>query len=94
MSKIARVPIPTAVRRAVWLNRNGEVFAAPCGCCGQKIDVWNFHCGHIVAVAAGGTNAMSNLMTICAPCNLSMGKRNLLEFKDEFFDDTFDFEIL
>lgn len=96
--KTQRIKIPAAVRRAVWVNCNGKVFSTMCNCCRSvEIDVWNFHCGHITPVASGGTNAMSNLRTICAPCNLSMGKRNLTEFKSEYFEDDsmdIDFEII
>jgi hypothetical protein len=38
----------------------------------------NFHCAHIISRADGGTDKIDNLLPICARCNLSMGKENLL----------------
>lgn len=45
-----------------------------CQYCGRNSGP--LHCDHVVPISRGGTNALSNLVTACAPCNQS--KRNLL----------------
>ena len=37
--------------------------------------------GHIIALSNGGTNDKTNLRPICEQCNLTMGKKNMDEFK-------------
>ena len=47
----------------------------------------NFDCGHIVAASEGGEDIVKNLVPICRLCNLSMGKENLNNFKNRYFND-------
>ena len=59
---------------------------APCLCCERTtIRQLEFHCGHVIAEAHGGTTTVDNLRPICAQCNLSMGTQNLFEFKAKHF---------
>lgn len=44
-----------------------------------------FECGHVVAEALGGQSTIENLRPICKDCNLSMGTKNLFEFKEKHF---------
>jgi hypothetical protein len=56
-----------------------------CTCC-EKTPIKNteFHCGHVIAEANGGTLDITNLRPICAGCNLSMATQNMDEFKKVF----------
>jgi 5-methylcytosine-specific restriction endonuclease McrA len=72
---IHRRAVPTSVKTAV-LNRDGW----RCQLCGLKAERSKralLHVDHRVALANGGTNDISNLWTLCAPCNLSKGKKVL-----------------
>ena len=82
-----KVAIPKHVKTLVWNKYIGSDKAeAPCvSCRTQKISIRDFHCGHVVAEANGGDSTINNLRPICAPCNLSMGKRSMNEFTKEFF---------
>jgi hypothetical protein len=56
-----------------------------CTCC-EKTPIKNieFHCGHVIAEANGGTMQIDNLRPICAGCNLSMGTQDMNDFKKVF----------
>jgi hypothetical protein len=78
--------IPKAMKRVVWDTYIGaEVGLTKCLCC-QHADIRQieFHCGHVVAEANGGTTTVDNLRPICAQCNLSMGKKDMNEFMKMF----------
>lgn len=76
-----RKTILKPVREEVWRKRNGTSTEGRCFVCSQPLSLSLMECGHIVAVANGGSNSASNLEPICAGCNRSMGKRNLNEYK-------------
>lgn len=48
-----------------------------CQYCGAHPPGVLLHVDHIVAVAAGGTNVIDNLVTSCEPCNAGKGARSL-----------------
>jgi hypothetical protein len=84
-----RKAIPKAVRKRVFAEYiktddpnklTGECFVE----CGNKINIDGFEVGHIVSVAEGGSDEIENLRPICSPCNKSMGKQNLLNFKEKY----------
>ena len=78
--------IPKSLRRIVWDAHFGpSVGSAPCPVCKSTvIRQIEFHCGHIVAEANGGKTNVQNLIPLCAQCNLSMGKTNLVQFAKQF----------
>jgi hypothetical protein len=81
-----RVQIPATVRRALWESKFGlEKLDGVCFVCGSDINYHTFHAGHIVPVASGGSNLLTNLECVCISCNLSMGAQNLSEFKEKYF---------
>ena len=85
-TKPKRKTIPKSVKDKLWNDTFGkEAGIADCYCCKTEIDSKVFHAGHIVSVAHGGSNDISNLKPICSTCNLSMGTQNLEEFKEERF---------
>ena len=79
--------IPKHVKTLVWDKYIGvDTASAACCCClWSPISIRNFHCGHVIAEANGGNMTLENLRPICAPCNLSMGRRNMNEFTMEWF---------
>ena len=54
--------------------------------CGSETISKKFDCGHMTAVANGGSNDISNLKPICSSCNKSMGTKNMDDFKKEFYE--------
>jgi hypothetical protein len=84
---IRRKNIPKHIKTLVWNKYLGvDKAEAKCFCCRQeRIDVRNFHCGHVIAEAKGGDLTINNLRPVCPPCNLSMGTRSMNEFTSEFF---------
>ena len=73
--------IPKCVRNALWINFHGKLREGKCGCCKREtISIGNFHCGHIIAEANGGSTTLDNMIPICPLCNTSSGKCNMLDF--------------
>lgn len=69
--KAVRKPLSKGVRFEV-LKRDGY----RCRYCGNTpADGVLLHVDHIVAVAEGGSNELSNLATACLPCNIGKGKK-------------------
>ena len=84
---VRRKKIPKHIRTLVWNEHIGSsVSENLCCCCKkEKIDVRNFHCGHVIAEVNGGDLTIPNLRPICPPCNSAMGTRSMNEFMKEFF---------
>lgn len=78
--------IPKKIKELVWNNLIGhDIATSMCTCCGKPpIKNTEFHCGHVIAEANGGTLDITNLRPICAGCNLSMGTQNMDDFKKVF----------
>ena len=85
--KYKKVTIPQSLRAAVWdkyIGRKiGEIECLVCNT--ALISQLNFHCGHVVAEANGGTISIDNLRPICKSCNCSMGTNNLEDYKNRYF---------
>ncbi|MCS6958687.1 MAG: HNH endonuclease [Pseudanabaenaceae cyanobacterium SKYGB_i_bin29] len=62
-----RVPIPEAVRQYVFQRDNYR-----CCSCGATKDLT---IDHIIPLAKGGTNDISNLQTLCLSCNARKNDR-------------------
>lgn len=84
---IKRKKIPKQIKTLVWNEYIGnDIMQNKCLCCKkEKIDIRNFHCGHVIAESKGGDLTIKNLRPICAPCNLSMGSMSMNEFTKTFF---------
>jgi hypothetical protein len=82
---IKKTRVSKKAKMLAWHTYIGaEVATSPCMCCKTtRISQMDFHCGHITAVAAGGTNAVENLRPICALCNQSMGVKSMVDFAQE-----------
>lgn len=61
MPKTPRIPIPPVIRQYV-LDRDQH----QCRHCGAQT---HLEIDHIIPLAQGGTNDLSNLQTLCRPCN-------------------------
>jgi hypothetical protein len=73
-------------RKAISKRIRFEVFHRDgfrCRYCGATGDGITLHLDHVVAVANGGTNAISNLLTACADCNLGKGATELVNHPDK-----------
>lgn len=64
MSKTPRIPIPLEVRKYVF-----ERDRCQCQSCGKTSTETELTIDHIIPLAAGGSNDISNLQTLCRDCN-------------------------
>lgn len=62
-------PFEWQILRTLVLARDGY----SCVYCGSTEDL---HADHRISVTRGGSNALENLVTACAPCNLSKGPKS------------------
>jgi len=78
----SKANIPAARKTEVWNEHIGEEHGmAKCVCCGiRDIKSRDFHCGHIIPEADGGSIEVENLRPICAICNLGMGSKNMISW--------------
>jgi 5-methylcytosine-specific restriction endonuclease McrA len=77
-----RKGIPKAVRDKLWDIENKDSLHGKCFTCNKELDYHTFHASHIISVKNGGSDNINNLKICCITCNLSMGTRNLYEFKE------------
>ena len=82
-SKPKKMRIPKVLKDHTWDEWVGDTIAkTKCMCCGiNDIKMNDFHCSHVVAEANGGATSVENLRPVCAPCNLSMGTKNMDDFR-------------
>ena len=76
------------LKNALWTlyTDNPTAYSNPCFCCRTKqITVLDCVIGHVVAKADGGPKNVENTRPICADCNNTMGKKNLLDYRREKF---------
>ena len=80
--KTPRIPIPPEVKKYVF-DRNGY----QCQSC-QIIDLSakKLQIDHIVPLAQGGTNDISNLQTLCAKCNREKSAKIDIRFRRLYSD--------
>lgn len=80
--KEKRIPVPKYIKILVWNTYIGEDIAkSKCMCCNvTNITILNFVCGHVISVATGGKDSVSNLRPICNMCNSSMYTQNMRDF--------------
>ena len=81
--------IPIALREQVWIYRCGHVFSRPCTIvwCQNRMNVFDFECGHDLPESKGGKTTLDNLYPLCRRCNGSMGNRfTIKEWNAKFAD--------
>ncbi|MEA5512839.1 HNH endonuclease [Nodularia sp. UHCC 0506] len=64
MNKTPRIPIPPSVRKYVFQRDKYQ-----CQSCGKTKLETNLTIDHIIPLARGGQNDLSNLHTLCFTCN-------------------------
>jgi 5-methylcytosine-specific restriction enzyme A len=64
MAKTPRIPIPPSVRKYVFQRDNYQ-----CKSCGKTHQETQLQIDHIIPLAKGGSNDISNLQTLCRQCN-------------------------
>jgi 5-methylcytosine-specific restriction endonuclease McrA len=74
-----RKSLPQKKRINVWKNMFKTSNVGNCYCCQDVIEQHTFECGHIIAVAKGGSDDITNLRPICSSCNKSIGTENMNE---------------
>ena len=80
-SKPKRRAIPKKKREALWIRHFDALTSdGSCLCCQAHIAADKWEQAHVLAVANGGTNELSNLVPTCVSCNRSCGEENLREF--------------
>ena len=72
-----KTTIPKALREQVWVTYAGRHYDSKClvPWCANRMTVFDFHVGHNIPESQGGATDISNLVPICARCNLSMGSQ-------------------
>ena len=79
VKKYKKQSIGAILRREVWRKEFGiKVGEAECPyiICRNKINTFDFECGHIISERNGGNTDINNLRPICKQCNCSMGSKN------------------
>ena len=85
-AKPRRKPLNAALRMTLWNDSFGETSGTgQCHCCNRVVTQQAFEGGHVISVADGGSDHLSNLRVVCRKCNSSMGTENMLEFRMKYF---------
>lgn len=79
MSKTPRIPIPPEVKKYVF-DRNKY----QCQSCGKTFLETQLTIDHIIPLARGGSNDISNLHTLCLTCNQIKSDKLDTRFKRHF----------
>jgi 5-methylcytosine-specific restriction enzyme A len=79
MPKTPRIPIPQEVRKYVFQRDRYQ-----CQSCGKTDTETKLSIDHIIALASGGSNDMSNLHTLCITCNRQKSNQNDPRFRRHF----------
>ncbi|MDF0552292.1 HNH endonuclease [Kamptonema sp. UHCC 0994] len=79
MTKTPRIPIPPEVKKYVF-DRNKY----QCQSCGKTFLETQLTIDHIIPLARGGTNDISNLHTLCFTCNQKKSDKLDTRFKRHF----------
>ncbi|MCV3212787.1 HNH endonuclease [Plectonema radiosum NIES-515] len=79
MSKTPRIRIPPEVRKYVFQRDKYQ-----CQSCGKGNDETDLTIDHIIPLAHGGQNDISNLQTLCFPCNLQKTDKTDHRFRRHF----------
>jgi hypothetical protein len=83
-NKRKKYKLSKTLRQLVWKQYVGiQIGETLCVCCkSNKINTFDFQCGHVVARANGGDDTVDNMRPICPTCNSSMGTMNMRDFAE------------
>jgi len=79
MSKTPRIRIPPEVRQYVFQRDKYQ-----CQSCGKTSVETNLSIDHIIPLALGGQNDISNLHTLCLTCNQEKSDKTDHRFRRRF----------
>ncbi|ALF51678.1 HNH nuclease [Nostoc piscinale CENA21] len=79
MNKTPRIRIPPEVRQYVFQRDKYQ-----CQSCGKMDLETNLTIDHIIPLARGGQNDISNLHTLCLTCNLKKSDKTDQRFRRHF----------
>ncbi|MDJ0616845.1 MAG: HNH endonuclease [Calothrix sp. MO_192.B10] len=79
MSKTPRISIPKSVREYVYQRDKYQ-----CQSCGKTHTETQLTIDHIIPLARGGANDISNLQTLCFPCNRQKSDKSDRRFQRRF----------
>ncbi len=82
--KSERIRFSPTIKQEMFMNHNGNVLIGTCFVCAKEISYAETECGHVISLAAGGTNTVDNLRPVCGGCNRNMGTMNMLTYKLQF----------
>jgi 5-methylcytosine-specific restriction endonuclease McrA len=79
MTKTPRIKIPDSVRDYVFQRDRYQ-----CQSCGRQQGEVILQVDHIISLAQGGSNDLSNLQTLCQACNRRKGSNHDSRFRRHF----------
>ncbi|BBD58181.1 hypothetical protein NIES2109_09520 [Nostoc sp. HK-01] len=79
MNKTPRIRIPPEVRQYVFQRDKYQ-----CQSCGKTAEETNLTIDHIIPLAQGGQNDISNLHTLCLTCNQAKSDKTDQRFRRRF----------
>ena len=79
VEKTERITIPLSVRKYVYERDNFQ-----CQSCGKKGTEIQLNIDHIIPLAKGGSNDLSNLQTLCYQCNQAKSAKRDQRFRRYF----------
>jgi 5-methylcytosine-specific restriction endonuclease McrA len=76
-----KATIPKALREQVWIQNIGQKFDSKCKVvwCTNRINAFDYQCGHNIPESRGGKTTLDNLVPICGRCNTSMGSQYTID---------------
>lgn len=86
IKKYKKEKIPSTLRALVWNTYigEGEGRGSCYACEKEKLNPFEFECGHIIAESKGGETNLDNLRPVCTKCNRSIGSQNMDDFKKKY----------
>jgi hypothetical protein len=79
-TEIERPAISQSLKKKVWEKEFNDMSLGNCRCGVELNKTGDWHAGHIIPWCKGGETTIDNLLPICGPCNLEMGRQNLYDF--------------
>jgi hypothetical protein len=79
-TELERPVISQNLKKKVWEKTFSDNIIGNCRCGIELTKTGDWHAGHIKSWCTGGLTTLKNLLPICGPCNLEMGRQNLYDF--------------
>jgi hypothetical protein len=69
--------VPRRLKQQAWDSVFPGRRVGACQVCRRALDMAEHEAGHVVPASKGGATTLANLVPLCAPCNKSMGGRDM-----------------